>query len=128
MEDSEEKKIKIILILTVFFGFVFRVINAKTRVVLGDPAHFVVNAVNFLNSGLLVTWDQTAFLWYAFTDIFYKFFGITQFASRFSSVLFGTLTILAIYLFVKEFSESRRIEVLREGGEIVFAEFVVKIW
>ncbi len=100
------------LILIVFFGFLFRLVNVKNHIVLGDPPHFTVNAVNFLNSGLLVTWDQSVFLWHALTDIFYKFFGITQFASRFSSLLFGTLTIIAMYLFVKEFSGNKKIALI----------------
>jgi 4-amino-4-deoxy-L-arabinose transferase-like glycosyltransferase len=109
---KEDNTIRILLVLTVIAGFIFRVINAHTRRVLGDPAHFVVNAKNFLNSGLLVTWDQSTFLWYAVTDTFYKIFGVTQFATRFSSVLFGTATILVIFLFVKEFSGNKRVALI----------------
>jgi hypothetical protein len=97
------------LILIFIFGFLFRLINVRTRMVYGDPAHFITNAINFLNSGLLVVWGQSAFLWNAMTDVFYKIFGVTQFASRFPSLLFGTFTIIAIYLFVKEFFESKPI-------------------
>ncbi len=97
------------LLFITFFGFLFRLINVNTRILTGDPAHFITNAINFIKSGIFVTWDQSAFLWYALTDIFYHIFGITQFASRFSSLLFGTLTIIAIYLFAKEFSGSKRI-------------------
>lgn len=112
MEDLKEKQLNIALFLTVIFGFILRVINAQTASVFGDPPHLVLQAKNFLDSGLLTIWDQSTFLWYAFTNIFYKIFGITQFASRFSSVLFGTLTILVIYLFVKEFSGNKRIALI----------------
>lgn len=110
--DWKKYKIEAILGLTLFIGFILRIINSNTRIVYGDPAHFIVNAINFLSSGLMSLWDQSAFLWYAMTDIFYKIFGITQFASRFSSILFGTLTILAIYLFAKEFFNSKRIALI----------------
>ena len=100
------------LILIVIFGFLFRLINVKNSVVLGDPPHFCINAINFLDSGLLVTWDQSVFLWHALTDISYKIFGITQFTCRFSSLLFGTLTIIAIYLLTKEFSGNKKIALI----------------
>lgn len=100
------------LLLITLFGFILRLINVNNRMVYGDPPHFLVNAVNFLNSDLLVLWDQSTFLWHALTDIFYHIFGITQFAGRFSSLLFGTLTILLIYLFVKEFSGNKKVALI----------------
>ena len=111
-EQKAGKTDKILLILTVIFGFIFRLINVNTRVLLGDPPHFAIQAINFFNSGLLVIWDQSTYLWYAFTSIFYGIFGITQFASRFSSLLFGTLSIFAIYLFVLEFSGNKRLALI----------------
>lgn len=112
MNFLKEKKIEGILILTIIVGFILRLINVNTRMFYGDPAHFVVNAINFLNSGLLSLWDQSTFLWYVFTDISYKIFGITQFSSRFAGLFFGTLTILAMYLFVKEFSGNKKIALI----------------
>lgn len=106
------KNYRVLLYLTLLFGFVFRLINVNTRELLGDPPHFAIQAINFLNSGLLVIWDQSGYLWYAFTNIFYNVFGITQFATRFSSLLFGTLIILAIYLFVGEFSGNKKIALI----------------
>lgn len=100
------------LLLITFFGFLLRLVNVNNRMMYGDPPHFVANAINFLNSGLLVTWDQSTFLWHALTDIFYNIFGITQFASRFSSLLFGTFTIILIYLFTKEFFGNKRIALI----------------
>lgn len=111
MEETK-KTHNILLVLTVIFGFIFRLINVNTRIVLGDPPHFLVQAINFFHSGLLVVWDQSNYLWYAFTSIFYNLFGITQFASRFSSLLFGTLSILAVYLFVLEFSNRKRLALI----------------
>ncbi len=100
------------LILVFILGTALRWINVSNRHVFGDPPHFIIQAINFLNSGLLVTWDQSAFLWYPLTDIFYMIFGVTQFASRFSSFLFGSLTIILIYLFVSEFSGNKKLALL----------------
>ncbi len=100
------------LLLIVFFGFLFRLINVKNRLVSGDSPHFMINSLNFLNSGLLSLWGQSSFLWYAFTDIFFRIFGVTQFTSRFSSLLFGTATIIVMYLFVKEFSGNKKIALI----------------
>jgi 4-amino-4-deoxy-L-arabinose transferase-like glycosyltransferase len=112
IKDLSESKYKILLILTLIFGFIFRLININTRELLGDPPHFAIQAINFLNSGLLVIWDQSGYLWYALTNIFYNIFGITQFATRFSSLLFGTLSILAIYLLILEFSGKKKLALI----------------
>lgn len=118
MNFWREKKVETILFATILFGFILRLINVYTKKLLGDPPHFAIEAINFFDSGLLIVWDQSTYLWYAFTSIFYSMFGITQFATRFSSLLFGTLCIIALYLFVKEFSGSRKLAVL---SSIIFA-------
>jgi len=112
LKDSSDRRYKVLLYLTLLFGFIFRLINVNTRELLGDPPHFAIQAINFLKSGLLVVWDQSGYLWYALTNIFYNIFGINQFATRFSSLLFGTLIILAIYLLVLEFSGKKKIAII----------------
>ena len=74
MEIFQEKRTANLLGLTFLFGFIFRLINVYTKVLLGDPPHLTLQAKNFLDSGLLIVWDQSAYLWYAATDIFYKIF------------------------------------------------------
>lgn len=125
METSKTKEFRVALVTLVVFGFLLRLINVNTRVLLGDPPHLALHAKNFLSSGLLIVWDQSAYLWYAVTDIFYKIFGVTQFGSRFSSLLFGTLSILAIYLFALEFSRNKRIAFF---SSILFAFAPVFVW
>ncbi len=112
MEYLKTHRWQILLSLITFFGGIARIINTYTKSPSGDSAHFTLHAVNFLNSGLLVTWDQSTYLWYALTDIFYRLFGITQFTSRFASIIFGTATILLMYLFVTEFSGSRKLGII----------------
>jgi len=112
MNFFKEKKVEVLLAATLILGFVLRLINVYTKRLLGDPPHFAIEAINFFDSGLLVIWDQSTYLWYAFTNIFFKIFGITQFATRFSSLLFGTLCILAFYLFVFQFSKNKKLALL----------------
>ena len=90
------------LVLLVVLGFFLRVIAAINLEPLADDMHFAPGAINFLSSGKIIYWDQSSGLWFAVTDIFYKILGVTQLASRFSAVLFGTMLILVMFLFVKE--------------------------
>lgn len=112
MNLLKERKVQITLLIIVIFGFMLRLINVNTKKLLGDPPHFAIHAYNFFNSGLLVIWDQSTYLWYAFTSIFYSIFGVSQFATRFPSLLFGTLSIVALYLFVYKFSENKKISII----------------
>ena len=96
-------KASIYLLIIVFLGFILRIIAAINLTVSADDMHFTIHAIDFLKSGKLVVYDQSASLWYYLTDIFYNIFGINQFASRFSAVLFGTLSIIVIFFLTKEF-------------------------
>ena len=58
------------------------------------------HAINFINSGKLQIMDQDP-IWFFLTDLSYKIFGVNMFAARFLAVLFGSLSILALYLIVK---------------------------
>ena len=84
-------------------GFALRFIAAVNLTVSADDMHHVAHASNFLSAGRLITYDQSAGLWHAFTSIIYKLFGMTQLTSRFAALLFGSLTMIVIYLLTKEF-------------------------
>ena len=49
----KEKRIEALLLIAVFFGFILRLINVNTKILLGDPPHFAIEAINFFDSGLL---------------------------------------------------------------------------
>src|SRR3989344_638609 len=91
-------KSKLYVFLAFIFGLILRIISAINTRVSADDMHFSVHAINFLNSGKLVVYDQSASLWYYLTDIFYNLFGIGQIGSRLSAVLFGSFSIILIYL------------------------------
>ena len=97
------KRVNLILISILILGFILRLIAAINLSVSADDMHFVTHAVNFFSSGKLVTYDQSAGLWFAFTSLMYKFLGYTQLASRLAALIFGSLTILVVYLLTKEF-------------------------
>jgi len=96
-------KTKLYLLIIVIFGFILRLIAANNLMVGADDSHFATHAINFLGSGKLETYDQSAPLWFSLTDFFYKIFGVNQIGSRFASILFGSLSIILIFLFTREF-------------------------
>ena len=104
---SKDKTLLYLIILAVL-GLVLRIIAAINLGVFADDMHFAPGAINFLASGKLEYWDQSAGLWFAVTDIFYKILGATQLASRFSAVLFGTMLIFAVFLLAKEFFKDNK--------------------
>lgn len=97
------RKEKYYLIGILVIGFILRAIAATNLGVSADDMHFVTDAINFFSAGKLETYDQSAGLWFAFTDIMYKLFDFTQLSSRIAALIFGSLSILAIYLLSREF-------------------------
>lgn len=97
------EKTTIYLLLIFALGFFLRFIAAINLTISADDMHFVTHAINFFSSGRLITYDQSAGLWFAFTSIIYKIFGLTQLASRMAALIFGSFSIFAIYLLSKEF-------------------------
>lgn len=100
-------KTRLFLILIIFIAFVLRLIAAFNLGVFADDMHFAVHAINFLHSGKLVVYDQSASLWYYLTDIAYTFFGTTQIGSRMVAVLFGAFSTVTIFLFTREFFDKK---------------------
>ncbi len=112
------------LFIIFFIGFVLRVIGALNLGVSADDMHFAPHAINFLGSGKLQTWDQAP-LWFMFTDISYRIFGTTQFGSRFAAVLFGSLSILVVFLLSKEMFKSERAALI-SSSFAAFSPFLIK--
>jgi len=98
---------KVYLLGILVLGFVLRLIAAINLSVSADDMHFVTHAINFLSADKIVTYDQSSGLWFAFTSISYKIFGLTQLGSRMAALIFGSLSIIAIYLLTREFFGKR---------------------
>ncbi len=105
-------KTRLYLLFLVIIGFIIRVIAALNLDVHADDVGHAVYAIGFLDSGKLEIYHQSASLWHLVTDIFYTIFGITQFGSRFAAVLFGTFTIIIIFLLTYEFFRDKRISLI----------------
>ncbi len=102
-----ENKLRLYLILIFIVGFVLRLIAALNLSVSADDMHFSVHAINFLKSDKLVTYDQSSGLWYSVSDVFYSLFGISQLTSRLAALIFGSLSIIVLYLLIKELFDER---------------------
>ncbi len=96
-------KTTLYLALIFAFGFILRLIAAVNLGVTADDMHHVTFAINFLQAGRLTTYEQSAGLWHAFTSVMYSLSGTTQLASRIAPLVFGSFSILVIYLLTKEF-------------------------
>lgn len=119
------KKSKYYLIGILALGFILRIIAALNLGVSADDMHFVTDAINFLSVGKLETYDQSAGLWFAFTDLMYKVFGFTQLGSRIAALIFGSLSVLAIYLLSREFFNEK--VALTSAFLLAIAPFHIKL-
>jgi len=96
------KKINIYILLVVLLGLTLRIIAAANTGFMPDDSNHFIYSINFLNSHKLEIYSQASSLWYAITDLFFKIFGVGYLTARLASILFGTFSILAMFLFTKE--------------------------
>ncbi len=101
------EKHKIFLIAVLILGFMLRLFAAINLSVYADDMHFVTHALGFLESGKLETYDQSSGLWFLFTSLMYNLLGPTQLASRMAALVFGSLSIFAVYLLSREFFDEK---------------------
>ena len=89
------------LILLFIIGIILRLIFSFS--IGGSPDEMVygVHAKGIINSGLLQEMHENP-IWMYLTDLSYKIFGMTLVSSRLSSIIFGSLSILALYFLTKE--------------------------
>jgi 4-amino-4-deoxy-L-arabinose transferase-like glycosyltransferase len=99
---SKEKKIERWLILLTIFGFLLRLTASLNLGVLADDMLYTSGSSGIMSSNILSTHSNPPLFFYL-TDLAYKIFGHTTFASRFWSLIFGTLLIPLIFLITKKF-------------------------
>jgi len=89
------------LVLLFIIAIILRLIFAFS--IGGSPDEMVygVHASGIINSGLLQEMHENP-IWMYLTDIGYKIFGMTLVSSRLLSIIFGSLSILALYFLAKE--------------------------
>jgi len=102
--DKRKQRVLGVFIL----GFILRFIAARNIGVSADDVIHAYKSVGIFNSGKLVIWDQSTSLWYYIVNILSKPFGSSIVATRFATVLFGSLLIIIVYIFVKKVFKSDR--------------------
>lgn len=100
-------KTRLHLILLVILGFFLRVIAAINQNVSADDVKNAMFAKGIIGAKILGTVDHPA-LWHYLTNLSYWIFGSTQFSSRFPVILFGTSSILLVYLISKKIFKSEK--------------------
>lgn len=92
--------IKYVLLLMIP-GFILRFLAAKNLSPNADEMVFATQAIDIIKSGVLQLHYQSP-VWSYLTDIGYRLFGVSVVTARLSSLIFGTLSILLIYILAKE--------------------------
>jgi len=106
--DLFYNKTKLSVLLFFVLGFTLRIIAARNLGVSADDANHAIRPIGIFNSDKLAFFDQSTSLWYYIQGVFYNLFGSTTLASRFASVLFGSLLIILMFLFVKRVFKSEK--------------------
>ena len=89
------------VLLFFIIGFIIRTLASLKYRFCADAMVHGTHALGFIESGKLQIMDQDA-VWFFLTDLSMKIFGANMFGIRFLSVLFGSLTIILVYLLGKE--------------------------
>ncbi len=95
------KKRNIIFGTVLILAFVLRTLAAIRRKFSADEMVHGTHAIGFIGSGKLQIMDQSA-IWFWLTDLFINIFGANIFGIRFASIIFGSLSVLVVYLIGKE--------------------------
>jgi 4-amino-4-deoxy-L-arabinose transferase-like glycosyltransferase len=94
--NSEKKWLLLIFLL----GVILRFLVSSNISLLVDEAVHGPHIMGFLDAGLISTFTEAP-LWFFLGDIFLKILGITIFSLRFTSFIFGSISILLVYLIAK---------------------------
>ena len=89
------------LVLLFIIGIILRVIFSFMIGGSPDETVYGVHALGIIESGLLQEMHEDP-VWFYLTDLGYKIFGMTLVSSRLLSIIFGSLSILALYFLTKE--------------------------
>ena len=94
------------LIILFILGFILRSIAAVNIAPNADEMVHGTHSLGIIDSNKLQIMDQDA-VWFYLTDLFYRVFGENLFGLRFISILFGSLSIIIVYLIGKELFNKR---------------------
>jgi hypothetical protein len=121
-----KNKIKFYVCIFFILGFIMRLIAANNLSMHPDDSIGAVMAIGILESGKLEEVGQSSALWSYVHNIFYNIFGTYMFASRIATAIFGALTVLLIYMFVKRVFKSEKIAFVA-SVLVGFSPFFIKM-
>ena len=121
---SKEKRYQRILIVLLIVGFFLRLLAALNLDVFADDMVYVEQSANIWHAKILSTNSHPP-LFYYLTDLAFKVFGYTTFASRFFSLVAGTLLIAVVFLITKKLWNEKI--ALYAAFLATFANFLIKL-
>ena len=101
-DQKYERRVGILLIV----GLITRLFSVLNQGFFADDAIYASQSANIWEAGIISTHSHPALFFYL-TDLAYKFFGFTTFASRFFPWIFGSLLIVLGFLIGKHFFDKR---------------------
>ncbi len=116
---------KKILIFFIFVGFLLRLKAALSLDVLADDMLYASQSAGILDAKILSTHSNPPLFFYL-TDISYKIFGHTTFASRFWPLIAGTLLIVLIFMITKLLCKDEKIALIA-AGFVTFSTFLIRM-
>ena len=99
---------KKILLALISIGFLLRLKAALSLDVLAADMLYASQSAGVFNAKILSTHSNPPLFFYL-TDLSYKIFGYTTFASRFWPLIAGTLLIVVIFLITKSLCKDEKI-------------------
>ncbi len=122
--SSELKYARYTLYLT-FIGFILRFIGAIHLDVLADDMVYASQSAGILASNIISTHSNPPLFFYL-TDLAYKIFGYSTFASRFWPLMAGTLLIPLVYLIANNLLKNRE-QAFFASLFVTFSSFLIRM-
>ena len=121
---SPKKRGARILFLLVAAGFLLRLVAALNLGVLADDMVFASQSAGIIGAKILSTHSNPPLFFYL-TDLSYKTFGYTTFASRFWPLIAGALLIIVVFLITRKiFNEN---VALLAAFFVTFSSFLIRM-
>src|SRR3989344_310812 len=121
---SKEKRYHRALAVLLVIGFILRVIAALNLDVFADDMVYAAQSANIWHAKILSTNSHPP-LFYYLTDLAFKVFGYTTFASRFFPVISGTLLIVVVFLISRKLFNEK--VAIYSAFFVTFCNFLIRM-
>src|SRR3989338_5277794 len=105
---STDRKTERYLLLILLTGFLLRLIASLNEGVFPDDAIYSSQSAGIIGADILSTHSHPI-LYFFLNDFAYNIFGYSVFASRIFTVLFGSLTIIIVYLISLQLFKDKKV-------------------